>query len=757
LSPRSPHPGEVRAGKDEEMNESQTRLSEAVEQLAVQTIMVEPDDVMTLGAMLEQLESIETLGPDQALTPILRVAESLKKAVEKVILKEFPDAQEGLTILGEGVKLIQQLMSRPEELHPTPAEESFWKKWESLTGEKRVLPVDDGRKGPAMEQNALPQDRELFNDFISEALEHLGTIELNIMNLEQSPDDKECINTIFRPFHTLKGVSGFLNLLDINRFSHAMESLLDKARNHQLTLHPAMIDFILEAVDLLKEMILDLKTHVEQGQFTHATFDLEPYFEKIGFFEKGGFLEEEGTAPKASPADTGGAPLGKILSARGIVSEREIDEALEKQAASKGTQKIGEILVQESKAKPKEVVDALREQKRLSSQFAEATVKVDMTKLDNLVDLVGELVIAQSLVQQNPVFPAINDQKMIRDFSQLKRITTDLQKISMTLRMVPIRQTFQKMIRLVRDLAKKSGKEVNLIMSGEETEIDRNMVDALYEPLVHMIRNAVDHGIEMPPKRMEAGKPETGQILLKAYQKGGHVVVEIEDDGQGLNRAKIVQKAKGKGLLPEDAQLTDHRIDNLIFEPGFSTADQITDVSGRGVGMDVVKKTIERLKGKVEIFSTEGKGSRFVIRVPLTLAIVDGIVIQVGEERYIVPTVFIKETLRPHPEEISTVQKKGDLVKVRNSLIPLIRLHSLLGVVPRKREPWEALVIVVENEGRQKCLMVDDLIGKQEVVIKNLGEKLNRVRGVAGATIMGDGRVGLILDIHGIFEIDQMN
>jgi two-component system chemotaxis sensor kinase CheA len=295
---------------------------------------------------------------------------------------------------------------------------------------------------------------------------------------------------------------------------------------------------------------------------------------------------------------------------------------------------------------------------------------------------------------------------------------------------------------------------VDLVLSGEETEIDRNLVEALYDPLVHMIRNAVDHGIEPPAKRLEAGKPQRGNVYLRAFHKGGYVVIEVEDDGQGLNRPKILEKAREKGLIPADAPLTDHQIDNLVFEPGFSTAAQITDVSGRGVGMDVVRKTLERLKGNAEIFSLTGRGCRFILRVPLTLAIMDGIVVQIGKERFIIPTVFIKETLRPCPADLTTVQNQWELIKVRDTFLPLIRLNRTLGIQPRQEPPREALVVVVENEGRQKALMVDDLLGKQEVVIKNLGEQLKNVEGVAGATILGDGRVGLILDIHGIFEMD---
>jgi two-component system, chemotaxis family, sensor kinase CheA len=736
------------------MAESHMKLSEAIEQLAGLVIMADPENIMSLGSVLEQLESVGRVASDVGSHAVGKLAESLKKVVEKIVLDELSEVQEGLGLLGEGVKLIQKRLESSQTAS-SPQEEAFWTKWESLLGEKK--PVSETANEVSAPEPVQNMDLDLHMDFISEALEHLGTIELNIINLEQSPEDKECINAIFRPFHTIKGVSGFLNLPDINRFSHAMESLLDCARNDKLPINRDMIDFILEAVDVLKNMILDLKAHIESGQISSSSrFELKPYLDKIVFLQGGGSLNPAPLAelPRTMPDEAKGPPLGEILSSRGIVSQADISEALKEQKDGKSSLRIGEILMKENKAKPKQIIDALRDQKTIPSQSTEATVKVDTAKLDNLVDLIGELVIAETLVHQNPVLSSLRDHKLTSDFSQLKRITTDLQKISMSLRMVPIRQTFQKMVRLVRDLARKSEKQVELVMSGEDTEIDRNMVESLYDPLVHMIRNAVDHGIEGPAQRKKMGKLETGQISLRAFQKGGNVVIELEDDGQGLNRVKILKKAKERGLISDDISPTDYRVDNLIFEPGFSTADQITDVSGRGVGMDVVRKAIEKLKGKVEIFSVEGKGSRFAMRVPLTLAIMDGIIVRVGESRYIIPTVYIKEMLRPRPDHVSTVQQKGELIKVRDNLLPLIRLHQILGEVPKKEHPWETLVVVVENEGSQRCLMVDDLIGKQEVVIKNLGE-LKEVKGVAGATIMGDGRVGLILDIHGIFEIDQ--
>jgi two-component system chemotaxis sensor kinase CheA len=743
------------------MADEMKELTETVDQLAMQIVLVEPGDLATLGSILEPLERIEQTPSSRPLESVKILSKALKTVVEKLILEEFKEPQQAIALLGEGIKIIQAKISRTDEDPPLPEEAGFLERMKSLLGEDKFGFLESEQKGARKDQPPpavldLSQDIDLFKDFITEAMEHLDSIELNIINLEQSPDDKECINAIFRPFHTIKGVSGFLNLQEINKFSHGVESLLDQARNNKLRIHPGVIDFILEAVDLLKKMILDLKSNIDAGRPGASPFDIEPLLEKGALLEKGGGPEPGSAKPLRESSEEKAPPLGSILSSKGIVSEEDVSEALREQIESKTGLKLGEILVKENKAKPREVVEALREQKQLSAQRSESTIKVDIKKLDNLVDMVGELVIAQSLVHQNPAFASLQDQKLTRDFSQLKRITTELQKVSMSLRMVPIRQTFQKMIRLVRDLAKKSGKLADLVMSGEETEIDRNMVDSLYDPLVHMIRNAIDHGIEAPAKRREAGKPEMGRVFLRAYQKGGNVVIEIEDDGQGLNREKILKKAKERGLLSNDTLLTDYQVDNLIFEAGFSTADKVTDVSGRGVGMDVVRKTIESLKGKVEIFSSEGKGSRFVLRVPLTLAIMDGVVVCIGEERYIIPTVFIKETIRPRSQDLTSVQQKGDLIKVRDRLLPLIRLHRLFTVIPQKKEPWEALVIVTENEGFQKCLMVDDLLGKQEVVIKNLGEKLKDVKGVAGAAIMGDGRVGLILDIHGIFEMDQM-
>ena len=733
------------------------QLNDLVEQIAVQAVLLDPEDIMGLGSLLEQLEKLTAAGAQAGLKRTAAISQGLKDLVEKLILNDTPDPNQAVELLSQGVKVLQVQSREGHPGHPTPEEKAFWAVLRPIIGEgttslEEETPAQFPEEIPE-EAFSVAQDLELYRDFISEGLEHLDTIEVNLINLEQAPGDKETINAIFRPFHTLKGVSGFLNLKDIHRFSHGVESLLDNARNEKLTINQPMVDFILEAVDLLKKMIFDLRANIESGNIGHGEFDLAPYFEKIEWLQQGG---AESPAKLSSKEEEVAAPrMGELLTSKGLITPGDIQEALKVQSEQTPEKKLGEILVAEEKIKPRQIIEALRDQKKIAGEFSETTVKVDTHKLDNLVDMVGELVIAETLVQQNPILASLNDPKLSRDFAQLKRITTELQKISMSLRMIPIRQTFQKMIRLVRDLARKSEKQVELNMFGEETEIDRNMVEALYDPLVHMIRNSVDHGIEPPAKRREAGKSEAGQLVLQAFQKGGNIVIEIEDDGQGLNRERILAKARERGLIPDEAQLSNHLIDNLIFEPGFSTAEKVTDVSGRGVGMDVVKRAIEKLKGRVEVFSEEGKGCRFSIRVPLTLAIMDGIIVRIGPERYIIPTVSIKETFRPLNSDISTVQTRGEVVNVRNMLLPLIRLYQMLGVVPQRQDPWEALVVVVENEGHQRCLMVDELVGKQEVVIKTLGEKFKKVKGVAGGAIMGDGRVGLILDINGIFELHK--
>jgi two-component system chemotaxis sensor kinase CheA len=321
--------------------------------------------------------------------------------------------------------------------------------------------------------------------------------------------------------------------------------------------------------------------------------------------------------------------------------------------------------------------------------------------------------------------------------------------------MVPIKQTFQRMSRLVRDLSKKAGKIISVEMVGEDTEIDRNMIEEIYNPLVHMVRNSVDHGVGTPKERVKAGKPEKGLIQLRAYHKGGNIVIEIIDDGKGLNREKILKKAEEKGLIVSSDNLSEHEIYKLLFLPGFSTAEKVTEISGRGVGMDVVKRAVEKLRGKIEVSSVKGEGSTFATLFPLTMAIIDGMIVRVGKEKYIIPTIAIRQLARPARETYSNVAGKGEMLNVRGSLMPIVKLYEIFGIRAEYENPWEALVVVVEAEGRSKCLLVDEVIGKEEVVIKGLGDKLKDIKGVSGGAILGDGNVALILDPGSLFALSE--
>jgi two-component system chemotaxis sensor kinase CheA len=379
-------------------------------------------------------------------------------------------------------------------------------------------------------------------------------------------------------------------------------------------------------------------------------------------------------------------------------------------------------------------------------------VKVDTGKLDYLVDMAGELVIAQSMVRHDPDLATLKSPRLQRNLAQLARITGELQKTSMSMRLVPIGQLFQRVSRQVRDLARKMGKPADLEIAGEETEIDRTIVEELADPLMHMVRNSLDHGIEDPEGRAAAGKNPVARIGLRACHQAGHIVIEISDDGRGLDAARILSKAIEKGLVANPEHISENEVFHLIFEPGFSTAAQVTDLSGRGVGMDVVRKQIQKLRGHVEIKSRAGQGATFTLKVPLTLAIIDGLVVGVGSERYIVPLFAVREMFRPTADAIFTVQDRAEMVMMRGKLLAVVRLYRKFGVRPRSEDPCQGLLIVAEGEGVNFCLMVDDLIGKQEAVIKSLGDTFKNIPGIAGGAILGDGRVALILDLGGLHK-----
>jgi two-component system chemotaxis sensor kinase CheA len=562
----------------------------------------------------------------------------------------------------------------------------------------------------APQANLLAQDPELVQDFLVEAREHLARIEACLLEIEQRTHTAETLHAAFRSFHTIKGLAGFLDYQVMQRVAHETETLLDLARNGQLELRPAAVDVILAAGDYLA-MWLNAIEAAAAGRPAVEPPPPDELIARVQAAAAGGGLEEAaGEAERMIPLEEP-APAAAARSEPGEAGLRRA-----------GTAAGGDA----------------------------SLIKVDTAKLEYLVDMVGELVIAQTMLRHNPELGQVRSPRLQRDLAHLARVTGEVQKTAMAMRMVPVGQLFRKMTRLVRDLARKSGKQAELELYGEDVELDRTIVEELHDPLVHMLRNSMDHGIEPPAEREAKGKPPAGRIRLKASHQAGMIVIEISDDGRGLDRDRIFRKAVERGLVAADARLSDHEVCNLIFEPGFSTAEQVTDVSGRGVGMDVVRKHINKLRGRIEIVSTSGAGTTFLLKVPLTLAIIDGLVVAVGGERFIVPIFAVREMFRASPEQVFTVEGKGEMVMVRGRLLPLVRLAARLGVEGRSREVSEGLVIVGESGSRVFCLLVDELVGKQEVVIKSLGPAFREARGFAGGAILGDGRVGLILDLAAV-------
>jgi two-component system chemotaxis sensor kinase CheA len=374
-------------------------------------------------------------------------------------------------------------------------------------------------------------------------------------------------------------------------------------------------------------------------------------------------------------------------------------------------------------------------------------VRVNTEKLDSLMDVVGELVIVQSqLVESSRASAGEEGSPLQRNISQLSRISKDLQHTAMSLRMIPIKPIFQKMERLARDLAREMDKKVHFQTSGEDTELDRTVVEEIGDPLVHMVRNALDHGLDTTAQRIASGKPETGTVHLCAYHRGSNIVIELSDDGRGIDPERILRKAIEKGVVTPGTVLSKEETLALIFAPGFSTAEKVTAVSGRGVGMDVVRRNIEKLRGKIEIESEVGKGSTFRIKLPLTMAIIDGLVVRVGADRFILPSTSVQMALRPARENLVTVHGTGEVLDFRGRILPLHRLHRRFGIPGAVEQPWEAIVVIVEHSGKTSALLVDEMISKQEVVIKSLGSYLQGLPGVAGGAILGDGNIALILD-----------
>ncbi len=602
----------------------------------------------------------------------------------------------------------------------------------------RAIPALEDVEEQLADGLAADADQEMVSLFCSSAQDLLQDIEQGVLVLEENPNESTTIDTVFRAFHTFKGNAGVMNFVVLQRLTHELESLLDAARRGTFQLGRESIDLILQGADILKRYVTELSSQlsgVEVGRKISLPIP--------SLVRRAHRMLTTGSGPvpakSSAPVVQNRAPTSVEIPAISSTTVQPIPTPV--------------FAAAQPVASPEPPAKQVAPTKQAPASSAVGIVRVDTLKLDGLIDLVGELVIAQSMVVQNPDLKNITSEHLSRSLGQLRGITSDLQRTAMSLRMVPIRNTFQKMARLVRDLAAQQGKEIQLVLEGEDTELDRNIVEELSDPLIHMIRNSADHGIEATDRRIADGKPRAGTITLRAFHQGGFIVIQIQDDGKGLVPDRILAKAVERGLVKPDNSLDEQEIFELIFAPGFSTAEQITDVSGRGVGMDVVRRNIEKMRGKIEIQSVAGAGTTFTLFVPLTLAIIEGLLVGVGDQRYIIPTLSVRESFRPLPGMVTTVHGRGEMVHVRGRLTPMLRLGDHLHIPVNAVDPTQGIVVVVEAGQDSRCLLVDELIGKQEVVIKSLGEMFHNQTAFAGAAILGDGRVGLILDIHALVKL----
>ncbi|HDP80844.1 MAG TPA: chemotaxis protein CheA [Spirochaetes bacterium] len=440
--------------------------------------------------------------------------------------------------------------------------------------------------------------------------------------------------------------------------------------------------------------------------------------------------------------------IGEILVTRGILTRHQLDDAL---SAQDGNKKVGDLVVEKGYATEKDIHYALGEQERIKRKIETSTVRVDTGKLDSLLNLLGEIVIGQSAITR--IADELDEEKSFRlknALYGLDRITREFQEQIMSIRMIPIGPSFEKFRRFVRDTAHSLGKEIRIEIEGGETELDKTVIERIDDPLKHMIRNAIDHGIEKAEDRKKAGKDAAGKIILRAYHQEGNVYIEVRDDGRGIDRSAIRAKAESLGLLKPGEEAGDGRLFGFLFMPGFSTAEKVGDLSGRGVGMDVVRTNIESLRGSVEVETRPGEGSVFRVKLPLTMAIIEGMMVRVGKNVYIIPLLSIVESTRPGRDDIKTVKEQGEVVMVRGEYVTLVRLYKLFGIEADFTEPWDSLMVIVEAGMSRVGVMIDELLGQQQIVIKSLDNYLTGSRSVSGAAILGDGRVALIIDVHGL-------
>ena len=633
--------------------------------------------------------------------------------------------------------------------------------------------------------------QEIMEDFLVEAFEMIEQLDQDLVELENNPEDLDLLNRIFRVAHTIKGSSSFLNFDILTRLTHNMEDVLNKARRDELKITPDVMDVVLHSIDLMKALLAAIR---DSGTDANSGIEIDDTVSRLQAISSGGTGGEsaESPAPQAAPAQSA-APSTPADSNNPLADEPELDysnmsaEEVEaeierllkkRQEADKqarAAQKAGGVApsVQAPKAPdsapaaqatpkpaPKPTPKKAGGDEKAPAASVEQTVRVDVKRLDHLMNLIGELVLGKNRLIKiyGDVEERYDGEKFLEELNQvvasISSVTTDVQLAVMKTRMQPVGKVFNKFPRMVRDLSRELGKNIDLIITGEETELDKSIVEEIGDPLIHIIRNSCDHGIEKPEDRLALGKPETGTVTLKAYNEGNHIVIEIADDGKGLDAQMLKQKGIEKGVISEREAdtMSDKEAFGIIFKPGFSTAATISNVSGRGVGMDVVKTNIEKLNGIIDIESEKGVGTTQKLKIPLTLAIIQALLVAVQEEYYAIPLSSVIETVRVSQDEIYTVDGKS-VLRLRDEVLSIVRLADIFKVDSVLENTNEVYVVVIGLAEQKMGVIVDYLVGQEEVVIKSLGYYLKGTEGIAGATVRGDGKITMIVDVAAMMEM----
>ena len=646
----------------------------------------------------------------------------------------------------------------------------------------------------------MDEMQEILEDFLIEAFEMIEQLDQDLVELENNPDDLDLLNRIFRVAHTIKGSGSFLNFSVLTRLTHHMEDVLNKARHGELTITPDIMDVVLESIDYMKKLLNAIRDTGTDGN-TGLEGDIDNTIQRLDSISKGetpGTTTSVENTPEISESareSTEEEPELDYASMSPEEVEKEIERLLnkrqeedkQKREAKRAKGELNDIQAPSeisaeatpnvpkaapvtsvtpksiSKAEnttPKTTTKSGGDDNKAPATAVEQTIRVDVKRLDSLMNLIGELVLGKNRLIKiyNDVEERYEGEKFLEELNQVvasvSMVTTDIQLAVMKTRMLPIGRVFNKFPRMVRDLSRELGKNIDLIITGEETELDKSIVEEIGDPLVHLIRNACDHGVEPKEDRIAAGKSEQGTVNLKAYNEGNHIVVEIKDDGHGMDPEILKAKAVEKGIISEREAdtMTDKEAYSLVFRAGFSTAKVVTNVSGRGVGMDVVKTNIEKLNGIIDVDSELGEGTTFKLKIPLTLAIIQSLLVGVQEEFYAIPLASVIETVRISQDEIYTVENKS-VLRLRNEVLPLVRLADIFGVDSVFDNSEQAYVVVIGLAENKIGVIVDFLIGQEEIVIKSLGSYLKGTEGIAGATIRGDGRVTLIVDIAAMMQM----